>query len=186
MLEKMKSNVRVTYPPTVGNMVMRGVQLLFMAGGLFFGLRLTPAVYENVFFCLLAILWGINYIRFRKNTGIGLVKCCSMQLIVCGLLGAALSSFFNQMLPESVWSGSLITLVLLAVTAGINFLCFQEKRTVYEVAFLVFPYCILCADFFLVTGFLSAILLMVAFFSGTLAFEHQRMDDDEYFGNSGR
>ena len=186
MLEKMKSNVRVTYVSSAGNKVMEVLMMLFMAGGLFFNLQLLPPDFGNVFFVLLAILWGIQYIRFRKDTGAGLVKCCSLQLIVCGLLGAALASLSNQFLAKSVFQASLIALVLLVVTAGISFLCYQEKKTVYYITFLVFPYCILSSDFFLITGFVSAILLMVAFFSGTLVFERQRMDDDEYFGNSGR
>lgn len=185
MLEKLKSDVRVAYPSTAGNMVLEAVQFLFMAVGLILHFWPIPSVYENVYFGLLALLWGASYLRFRRDAGIGLVKSCSLQLIACGLLGAGLVSLFNQCLPKGTYQAGLILLLLLAVMAGINFLCYCEKRTVYAVTFLVFPYCILCADFFLVTGFLSVILLMVAFFSGTLVFEHQKMEDDEYFGNSG-
>ncbi len=90
-----------------------------------------------------------------------------------------------QCLPKAAYQAGLILLVLMAVVTGMDIFCYQEKRTAYAVTFLLFPYCVLCADFFLVTGFLSAILLMVAFFSGTLVLEHQKMEDDEYFGNSG-
>ena len=186
MLEKVKSDIRVSYPLSVGNRVMEIFMLLFMVGGLLFNLHWLPSLFNNIFFGMLAVLWVIQYVRFRNNTGVGFVKCCSLQLIVCGLLGAGLASLFNQFLPGGVFQAILIVLVLLAVMAGLNLLCYQEKRTAYYVTFLVYPYCILASDFFLITGFLSVILLMVAFFNGTLAFEHQKMDDDEYFGNSGR
>lgn len=185
MLEKLKSDIRVTYPSTAGNMAVEAVQFLLMAGGLLFHFWKMPSVIGNACFGLLALMWGVSYVRFRRDAGIGLVKCCSLQLITCGLLGAGLVSLFNQCLTKGAYQAGLILLVLLTVVVGIHVYCFREKRTAWVVTFLMFPYCVLCVDFFLITGFLSAILLMIAFFSGTLVFEHQKMEDEEYFGNSG-
>lgn len=185
MLDKLKSDIRIAYPPTAANVVLEAVQFLFMAEGLAFHFWTMPAVIENAYLGLLALLWGVSYLRFRKDAGIGLVRCCSLQLIACGLLGTGLISLFNQCLLKGAYQAGLILLVLLAALAGMDILCFREKRTAYAVTFLVFPYCILCTDFFLITGFLSVILLMVAFFSGTLIFDRPKMEDDEYFGNSG-
>lgn len=180
----MKSEIRITYPATYGNRIMEILLLLLMAGSLFFNLQIAPRTFAMVFWIIFGIVWGINFVRFQKNIGIGFVKCCSLQLIVCGLLGAIIVSLINQFVLESIFLSDIITIILMLAMLGINILCYQEKRTVYYITFLLFPYCFLSAEFFLLAGFLSTILLLIAFFSGTLMFEHQKMDDDEYFGNS--
>lgn len=184
MLEKFRSEVRVTYSSTMGNVILEVLMVLFTVGSLLFHLQLLSLTATVVFFVLLGVMWLLSYIRFRKNAQIGLVKCCSLQLIICGLLGAAFYALCAWFLPAGAYRSSLIILLLLAVTAGLNVLCYRERRTVLYVTFLLLPYCILSADLFLVTGFLSAMLLMIALFNGTLLFEHERMGDDEYFGNS--
>ncbi len=182
-MQKIKSDVRLTYPSSTGNLVMEILLLLFMVAGLFFNIPLAPRNICMFFWAIFGLLWGINLLRFYKNTGVGIVKCCSLQLIISGLLGAMLVFLWNQYLPNSIYQSDVITMLLLAIMVGCNFYCYQEKQTVYYITFLIFPYCILSADFILITGFLSAMLLLMAFFNGSLVFTNERMDDDEYFGN---
>lgn len=183
IMQKIKSDVRITYPSSAGNLVMEILLLLFMAAGLFFNIQLVSRNIRMIFWVIFGLLWGINVLRFYKNTGVGVVKCCSLQLILCGLLGAMLIFFWNQYLPYSIYQSDIITVILLAVMVGCNFYCYQEKQTVYYTTFLIYPYCVLSADFILITGFFSTILLLMAFINGSLVFTNARMDDDEYFGN---
>lgn len=184
MMQKIKSEVRLTYPSSAGNLVMEILLLLFMVAGLFFNIQVAPRNICVVFWVIFGLLWVINLLRFYRNTGVGVVKCCSLQLIICGLLGAVLVVLWNQYLPRSIYQADVIAVILLAIVVGCNFYCYEEKQTVYYITFLIFPYCILSADVILVTGFLSAVLLLMAFFNGSLVFTNERMDDDEYFGNT--
>lgn len=184
MMQKLKSEVRLTYPSSAGNLVVEILLPLFMVAGLFFNTQLAPRNTCVVFWVIFGLLWGINLLRFYRNTRVGIVKCCSLQFIICGLLGALLVFLWNQYLPHSIYQSNVITGILLVVMTACNFYCYQEKQTVYYITFLIFPYCILSADFILITGFLSAILLLMAFFNGSLVFTNERMDDDEYFGNT--
>lgn len=88
MMQKLKSEVRLTYPSSAGNLVVEILLPLFMVAGLFFNTQLAPRNTCVVFWVIFGLLWGINLLRFYRNTGVGIVKCCSLQLIICGLLGA--------------------------------------------------------------------------------------------------
>lgn len=132
----------------------------------------------------IALVWVATYIRFRRHSQIGFVKCCSFQLIVCGLLGAALMAIVNQFFVKNAFVYNVLTLVLLGIMVGINHLRHEGTHTVYYLTFLLFPYCLLSVNLFLVTSFLSAFLLLLGLFTGTLFFENQRLEEDEYFGNS--
>lgn len=157
--------------------------LIFIAGIVTNHLTQFPVLYSGL--CGgIGLAWVISYILFRKHSQIGFVKCCSLQLILCGLAGAVLISVVNQFFSITVIAKDIITVMLVMVMAIINYLRHDGKHTVYYLTFLLFPYCLLTANLFLVTGFLSAILLLIGLFNGTLIFENQRLEDDEYFGNT--
>ncbi len=183
MMQKIKSDVRLTYPSSTGNLVMEIFLLLFMMAGLFFNLPLIPRNICMYFWVIFGVLWAINFLRFYKNTGAGIVKCCSLQMIICGLLGALMIFLWNKYFPPSIYQSGIISVILLAIMVGCNFYRYEEKQTVYYTTFLIFPYCILSADFMSITGFISAMMLLIAFYNGIQDFANQRMDDDECFGN---
>lgn len=185
-MKNIKSNIHLSYPSNFRNRLIEVLLfLLLMCSFLVNHLNMLLEI-QYVFYIILGIIWVGCFIRFRKNTKTSFIKSCSLQLMLCGILGAIMVAVANQYFPVTAFRADTIIILLLFVMILINSVRYQDRRTIYHMTFLLFPYCLLSVRFFLITGFLSTILLLIGFFNGTLIFENQRMEDEDYFGNSSR
>ena len=185
-MKKFQSSITMSHPEKPVYKVFDILAVCFVIISLLVSHLITNPKWFFVGYIPLIVLWAVQCLRFYRETKIGFIKCCSLQLIIVGLLGAGLMAAVNQFFSVNLIAKDVVLIALLLVSAVITWFRHQDKYTSAFLLSLLYLYCILSVNLFLVTGFLSAILLLIATFNGTLIFENQRMEDNEYFGNSGR
>lgn len=178
----------LTYAKRTGNYLFEGLAILAMLGAVLANVLLQGATapkgplqilfYASV--ALAVLTWVVNYILFVKDTNMHLIKDCSLQLILCGLLGTVLAASLKDALSLNTLT---IVVILTVVMLICNIIMYRDAHSIFWITFLQLPYAVLSAGFFLVTGFISAFLLILVFFNGHLLSKDDA-DDYEYFGNS--
>lgn len=187
-MKEKNTALSLTYANRMGNYLLEALAVLALIGAIIskFLLQkdLNPkAPLQTLYIASIALAvltWIINYILFVRDTNMHLIKDCSLQLILCGLLGTILAASLKEMLSLSPVA---IIVILTMIMLLCNIVMYRNIHSIFWVTFLLLPYAVLSADFFLVTGFISTFLLILVFFNGHLL-SKEDADDYEYFGNS--
>ena len=185
-MKNFQSNILMPYPKKTIYKVFDILAVCFVIISLLVSHLFGNQRWFFVGYIPLVIVWIVQCGRFYKETKMGFIKCCSLQLIIIGLFGSCLMALANEFFVMNLYTKNLVLFVLVMISAVITVLRHRDRYTSAFLVFLLYLYCLLSVNLFLVVGFLSASLLLMAAFNGTLIFENQRMEDNEYFGNSGR
>lgn len=185
-MKKFRSNILMPYSKKTIHKILDILAVCFVIISLLVSHMFGNQRWFFVGYIPLVIVWIVQCGRFYKETKMGFIKCCSLQLIIIGLFGSCLMALVNEFFVMNLFTKDMALFVLVLIGAVITWLRHKDIYTCAFLTFLLYMYCLLSVNLFLVVGFLSASLLLMAAFNGTLIFENQRMEDSEYFGNSGR